>query len=79
MTQVVVDAETWAKLTDPHELLELRDQSGRTLGYYQPAVRIGAVEGGRIRSPFTDEEIEQRRQQTDDRPLADFWKELGRA
>ena len=79
MTQVVVDADTWAKLSNPRELLEIRDQGGRTLGYYQPAVRVGSIEGGKIRSPFTDEEIEERRRQTDDRPLAEFWKELGQS
>jgi hypothetical protein len=78
MTQLVVDAETWTKLSNPRELLEICDQAGRTLGYYQPAVRVGSIdENGKICSPFTEEEIEQRRRPMGDRPLKDFWKDLG--
>ncbi len=74
MTRLVIDAQTWARLNNPHELLELCDPSGQTLGYYQPAFRVGAVDGGKIRSPYTNEEIVERRQQTDGQSLADFWK-----
>lgn len=77
MTRVVIDAQTWARLSNPRELLELCDPSGQTLGYYQPAFRFGTVDGGKIRSPYTDEEIEERRQQTDGQSLADFWKSRG--
>jgi len=77
MTRVFIDAETWSRLSDPHELLELCDESGHTLGYYQPAFRVGTVDGGKIRSPYSDEEIEQRRRQTGGLNLAEFWKALG--
>ena len=70
MTRVVIDVETWSKLSDPHALLELCDQSGQTLGYYQRAFRVGAVDGGKICSPYQDEEIEQRRRQTGGQVLA---------
>jgi hypothetical protein len=78
MTRVVIDAQTWASLSAQDGLLELCDPAGQTLAYYQPAVRVGVVEGGRIRSPFTDEELDQRRRQTGGRTLAEFWKEHGR-
>ncbi len=76
MTRVIIDAETWSKLSDAHELLELCDASGQTLGYYQPAFRIGVVDGRKVRSPYTDEEIEERRRQAGGETLAEFWKAL---
>ena len=78
MTRVVIDAQTWANLRDQKGLLELCDPSGQTLAYYQPAVRVGVVKDGKICSPYTDEEIEQRRHQKGGRTLAEFWKEHGR-
>jgi hypothetical protein len=77
MTRVVVDARTWARLSDPHELLELCDPSGQILGYYQPAFREGAIEENKIHSPYTDQEIEQRRRQSGGQTLAEFWKDRG--
>jgi hypothetical protein len=64
-------------LSNPRELLELCDQSGQTLGFYQPAFREGIVDGGKICSPYSDEEIEERCRQTDGQTLADFWKGHG--
>ncbi len=78
MTRVVIDDQTWADLSGQNGLLELCDSSGRTLAYFQPVVRTGIVEGGKVRSPYSDEEIEQRRHQKGGRTLAEFWKEHGR-
>ncbi len=78
MTRLVIDAQTWATLRDNRGLLELCDPAGRTLAFYQPAVRVGRVEGGKICSPYTDEEIEELRHQTGGKTLAEFWKEQGR-
>jgi len=78
MTKIVIDAQTWANLRSGNELLELCNSSGETLAVYQPAVRTGVVEGGKIRSPFSDAELEQRYRQGGGRPLAEFWKEHGR-
>jgi len=78
MTRLVIDAQTWASLSGRNELLELCDASGRVLAYYQPAFRVGTVEAGKIRSPYTNEEIEELRHQTGGRTLAEFWREQGR-
>lgn len=78
MTRVVIDSATWAKLRGPHEWIELCDPSGQTLGYYQPAFRVATIEGGKVQSPYTDAEIEDRRNQSDGRTLAEFWGDLGR-
>ena len=77
MTRIVIDAQTWAKLSDAHELIELCDRSGHTLGYYQPALRVGAVDGQTIHSPYSDEEIEERRRQTGGQSLAEFVRGRG--
>ena len=58
MTRLVIDAQTWANLSGENGLLELCDPSGRTLAYFQPVVRVGIVKDGKVRSPYTDEEIE---------------------
>jgi len=77
-TRLVIDAQTWANLRGQNKLLELCDTSGRILAYYRPAFRVGTVEGGKIGSPYSDEEIKERRTQTGGKTLAEFWKEHGR-
>ncbi len=79
MTRMIIDEQTWASLSGGHEVLELCDPSGQTLAVYQPAVRSGVILGGKVRSPFSDEELEQRRRRGGGRPLAEFWKEHGRS
>lgn len=76
MTRLMVDRETWAKLSDPREMLEICDQSGRTLVYREPLFRVGRVEGGKIHSPYTVEEVEELRKQSGGRPLAEILTEL---
>ncbi len=77
MTRLMVDEQTLAKLHHLQELLELCDQSGRTLGYFHPFA--GSEHGGlhNARSPFTDEELRKRRAQRTGSPLADVLKRLG--
>ena len=77
MTRLVIDVQTWDNLSSRNGMLELRDASGRILGYYRPAFRVGRVDGGKIHSPYTDEEIEALRHQSGGRTLAEFWKERG--
>jgi hypothetical protein len=76
MTRVVVDGETWARLSNPQELLEVCDQSGRTLVYRQPLFRVGSVEGGEIRSPYSVEELDELQKQSGGRCLADILSDL---
>ena len=76
MTRVVVDTETWARLSKPHEILEVCDQSGRTLVYSQPLFRVGTVEGGKIRSPYNEEELDELEKLSGGRCLADILSDL---
>lgn len=75
MTTLIADAELLAKLHNLEGLVEVRDPSGRTLGYFHPVVQAG--NGGPVRSPFTDEEVQRRRQERTGRPLADILGRLG--
>lgn len=54
MTKVVVDAAFGEKLTGLTGAVELCDESGRTLGYFQPVLSEGLSAKG-IRSPISDE------------------------
>jgi hypothetical protein len=71
MTKVIVDDATRANLHNLDTLLEVCDESGRTLGYFHP--QLGAMQ---VRSPFSDEEIERRRQQRTGKPLAEILERL---
>jgi hypothetical protein len=73
MTKVLVDAETQGKLLAPEGFLEVCDCSGRTLGYFVP---VGKDGGMGVRSPFSDEEIQKRRQQRTGKPLAEILQRL---
>ena len=76
MTKFVVDAAFEAKLASLREPVEFCDQSGRTLGFFHPAG--GSSEPGRptVQSPFTDDEIQRRRQQRSGRPLGEILDDL---
>ena len=72
MTRVILDAALDAKLKDFREPVEVCDSGGRTLGVYHPLSRTADPTGARDLSPFSDEEIERRRQQRTGRPLAEI-------
>jgi hypothetical protein len=75
MTKVVVDAAFGAKVKGVAGAVELCDESGRTIGYFQPVVSEGLSAMG-VRSPISDEEIERRSQERGGRPLADILADL---
>ena len=71
MTQLILDASALAILPKLTESVEIVDDSGRSLGHFHPAPREEAN-----RSPFSREELEQRRLQRTGRPLADILRDL---
>ncbi len=79
MVKVTVDAALLAQLGQVDTALEICDADGRTVGYFHPA--DGRFVGQRrpIRSPFSDEELQRRRQQRSGRPLAEILEQLGRS
>ena len=76
MTKISVDAATRAKLHDLDDVLELCDESGQTLGYFHPTVHLTGSQEAKDFSPFSDEEIRQRRKDRTGRPLRDILSDL---
>lgn len=73
MVKLTVDKRTGEKLQGFNERLELCDESGRLLGYFQPVVDRSLYEG--VDSPASVEELD-RREKEPSRPLADILAEL---
>ncbi len=78
MTTVIVDSELWGKLNNPQGPVELCDRTGRTLGYLYPAASPSDVGGGKVVSPFTDEELLQREQEPGGRSLEEILADLSK-
>ena len=75
MTRFTVDPSLAARLGQLDGPVVLCDESGRTIGYFNPAVSLQEA----IRQcPFSDEEIERRRQQQGGRPLSEILADLAR-
>ena len=76
MTKLIVDAGLRARLNGLNDLLELCDESGHTLGYFHPTVEAAGTQSADVRSPFTEEEVERRRQKRAGRPLSEILEKL---
>jgi len=76
MTRVVLDSSTLEKLKTSEPSLEVCNTEGKVVGYFHPAVRYGKWVNGKIVSPFSDAEIEMRRQDRSGRPLKEIMEEL---
>ena len=72
MTDFTIDPSTLAKLRSLGEVMRLSDESGRILGYFHPVPDIGVDSGPTRRSPFSQEELQRRRQQRAGRPLSEI-------
>lgn len=72
MSNLTLDPATAARLLAFAGLVEVRDQEGRVLGYFQPV-------GERVsqaRSPLAQEELARRRLQHSGKPLAEVLANL---
>ena len=76
MTTLTMDSSILAKLHNLGEFMEVRDESGRILGYFHPLLQPGHPQGDTSQSPFTDAELQHRRQQRVGRPLSELLKNL---
>ncbi len=74
MVRLTVDAETRAKLRDLSEQLELCDESGRLLGFFDPVDDPSVYEG--VDSSVSPEELDRRSREERGRPLADILADL---
>ncbi len=68
MTRVIADTGLSAKVRAAGDMLEVCDESGRVIGYYQPALTT--------RSPFSREELERRRREEGGSTLEEIMGEL---
>jgi hypothetical protein len=73
MTRVTVDPALGEKLSAASGLLTICDVSGNTLGYFQRVLPPGSL---KQMSPFTDDDIERLRTQSEGRPLSQIWDDL---
>lgn len=78
MTSVVLEPESEARLRGFEEVVEVFDHSGKRMGFFHPTRASESSVPLRDSSPFTDEEILARCQQTEGRPLADILQDLRR-
>jgi hypothetical protein len=78
MTRITADASLLAKLDNLSGVVQLCDETGRTLGYFHPAVLSDGSPTQRTASPISDEAIEECRQQRSGRPLSEIMTELER-
>lgn len=76
MAKLTVDAETRGRLRNLGELLEICDESGRTLGYFHPVTDASQETTERLQSPLTRDDLERRRQERTGRPLSDILDDL---
>ena len=78
MTSVVLEPESEARLREFREVVEVFGHSGKRMGFFHPAKDTESSQRLCDVSPFTDEEILSRCQQTEGRPLADILQGLRR-
>ena len=75
MVRVVLDASVLAKLSNPDGPVEICDESGSTIGYFQP-VYSSTGDAEKPTSPFSDEKLRRRQQQRGGRSLEEILSDL---
>ena len=78
MASVILEPESEARLRGVREVVEVCDHSGKRIGFFHPDKDAGSPTQLKDLSPFTDEEILARCQQSDGRPLDDILQDLRR-
>lgn len=78
MTSVVLEPESEARLRGFREVVEVFDHCGKQMGFFHPTIASESSTPLRDMSPFTDEEILARCQQTEGRPLIEILQDLRR-
>jgi len=77
MTRITLDATTVAQLTGLAGPAQLCDDHGLVLGWYQPGVFSERPPSLKELSPFSDKELQRRKQQPGEKPLKEVLRELG--
>jgi len=74
MSITITDPALLAQLRQAADLIELKDPDGNVLGRFS-AEGLGKLPPG-VKSPFTPEEMAERRKQRTGRPLQDILRDL---
>lgn len=80
MTKLTLDADLRSKLNGLDEPVEVCDERGQTVGHFLPSPLYDGLFYAALsaESPHSKEELRRRHQETEGRPLAEIWRELGR-
>jgi len=76
MTKVVLDSNALSKLAGVHQPAFVCDESGRAVGYFEPLELPTGKGADGAEPPFSEEQIEQFRQQRRGRALTDVLADL---
>ena len=77
MSEITLDADLKTKLNGLNEQIIIRDEAGTPIGIYLPMEDYKTFLRN-VEIPFSNEEMEQRRQEKGGSSLQDFWKTMGR-
>jgi hypothetical protein len=76
MTQLVIDPVLCSKLQNLTAQVELLDESGQAVGHFLPPNVYQRLLYASVKIPFSEEEIERRRQTKGGRSLAEIMADL---
>jgi hypothetical protein len=73
MTRITVDDTLSLQLGQVGQTVEICNSAGLPLGHFVPRIRPRPEDN----CPYSDEELAEMFAETEGRPLAEFWKEIG--
>jgi hypothetical protein len=79
MTKLIVEESLRTKLSKLEEEVEFCDESGKLLGIFYPFGKGSFSLPPGMDCPFSDEELERRRQEPGGHTLAEIWARLGKS
>ena len=74
MTSITLDQTIISQLTTGLDVVEVKDESGRVVGFFQPVFGPETIEG--YDCPVSQEEIDRRSREFTGRPLEDILFDL---
>jgi hypothetical protein len=77
MDKITLDDQLCAKLNGLTTSVLACDESGQIIGHFLSDGFYKKLMYAWLKSQHTDEELEEDRQQTGGRPLAEIWRDLG--
>lgn len=75
MTSLTVSSDALAALVNVSDVVEIRSDSGRLLGYFHPLQSLNVAHGV---SPFSEQALRQRQGQRTGKPISEVLADLSR-